>query len=524
MSLGSAHRSGGLSTAPPTAVSVPNSNHLLSATNPTELQIGDVPSRRLTAAVQPGGWRTWLSAQVRLLRHNPDLAIVALLFVAMACGSRSFAKTLHIGPLYVTELLIALAALLAVARLGLRGSWEALRRLPLIPLALIWIVGAIATLRGLSDFGLGLVKHDIGLVDYTLILPLFALVLSDRERFDGMFAAFVACGFVGMATFFVLFTVDQLSGRADTILSVIPVAYGLYISIAVVWIAARASTGLRTPAWLALLVPAGLILMNLSTVRSLWLVAIVSLAIVALCAPTGRTMRSALALAAVVVVSLPVALGIETAINHAGGSVTTASSEGSSSDIAGGSATATEEGGEAQLSREITSLGGGDTSEAANIRWRLAYWEELLSRVPSDPLLGVGFGRPAAFTWNGVKYDYRDDDPNTSFNVAGPHNSFVNWIYRLGIPAALALLAIMALAVRNAWRGLRGGTLEPTRRVMLVTLAATFAGAIVVTGFNVALTGPFLGIFFWAPLAMLLLWPAVAAPGAEPLSGGPGRG
>ena len=69
------------------------------------------------------------------------------------------------------------------------------------------------------------------------------------------------------------------------------------------------------------------------------------------------------------------------------------------------------------------------------------------------PLLGVGFGRPAAFTWNGVKYDYRDDDPNTSFNVAGPHNSFVSWIYRLGVIGALALLWVMFVAVRNAQPG-----------------------------------------------------------------------
>lgn len=481
----------------------------MSANHPSQLQVGD-PDAAGTRRSSPRP--AWLSAQARVLRENPDLLIVSLLFVAMACGSRSFAKAIHVGPLYVTELLIGLAGLLAIARLGLRESWAALRRLPLIPLALIWVVGAIATLRGLSDYGASFVKNDIGLIDYTLLLPLLALILSDRRRFETMFSVLVACGFIGMATFALLFTVDQLAGTADTILSVVPVSYGLYMLIAVAWIAARMTSGVRTPVWLALLAPAGLILMNLTTVRSLWLAAIVALGIVALCAPSGRLLRSALALAAVVVISLPVAIAIESGINRVGG-ITTASSEGSSYDFAGGSATATRPGGEAQLSRELSSLGGGDSSESANVRWRLAYWKELLSRVPSDPLLGVGFGRPAAFTWSGVKYDYRDDDPNTSFNVAGPHNSFVSWVWRLGVPAFLALLFVIFLAARNAWRGIRRGALGPARRTMLVTLTAVLGGAAMVSGFNEALTGPFLGIFFWAPLAMLLLWPWIEADG-----------
>lgn len=482
---------------------------MLSANDSSQIAAGaDEPARRSRSA--PALFTDvgeLLRKQARLLRANPDLLIVALLFLLMACGGRSFAKAIHIGPLYVTEALIGLAAILAIVRLGFRGSWEALRRLPLIPLALIWLVGAIATLRGLSDFGLELVKHDIGLVDYSLVLPLLALILTDRGRFESMFAVLVACGFIAMAAYFVFFSVDQISGSADTILSVIPVSYGLYMSFAVVWVAARMTNGLPTPPWLALAVPAGLILMNLTTVRSLWLVAIVALGVVALCAPRGRMLRSSLLIAAVVAISLPGALAIETAINHVGG-VTTASTANSGSDAAGGSATAT--GGpnsEAQLSREVTSLGGGDSAESANVRWRLAYWEELLSRVPSNPLLGVGFGRPAAFTWSGVKYDYRDDDPNSSFNVAGPHNSFVNWVYRLGMPAFLALVFVIFLAVRNVWRGIRDGALDPARRTMLVALAAWLGGATVVAGFNVALTGPYLSIFFWAPLAMLLLWP-----------------
>ncbi len=197
----------------------------------------------------------WLRAQARLLRANPDLLVVALLFLLMACGSRSFAKTIHIGPLYVTEMLIGLAGILAIVRLGLRRSWEALRRLPLIPLALIWLLGAIATARGVADFGFSMVKNDIGLVDYTLILPLLALVLTDRKRFEAMFSVLVACA-SSRSSPTVLFTVDQLAGTADTMLDAIPVAYGLYIT------RRRLDRGasdncLPTPRWLTLFVPPG---------------------------------------------------------------------------------------------------------------------------------------------------------------------------------------------------------------------------------------------------------------------------
>ncbi len=87
-----------------------------------------------------------------------------------------------------------------------------------------------------------------------------------------------------------------------------------------------------------------------------------------------------------------------------------------------------------------------------------------------------------------------------------PHNSFVNFLYRLGIPAFLALLFVLFVAVRNVWRALREG-LEGTERVALTTLAGMLAAGTMASSFNEGLTGPFLGLFFWVPLGMLLIWP-----------------
>src|SRR5205807_1612836 len=72
---------------------------------------------------------------------------------------------------------------------------------------------------------------------------------------------------------------------------------------------------------------------------------------------------------------------------------------------------------------------GGDP----NTRWRLAYWKELLRRTAHEPAFGVGFGKPAAFTWHGVLYDARVPRGGDEFNVTDPHNSFVDILYRTGL-------------------------------------------------------------------------------------------
>lgn len=435
-----------------------------------------------------------------LLRRNPDLVIVALLLLLTACGSRGFSQALQIGPIYVTEVTMGLAGLIALVRLGIGRSWLMLRRLPLLALAVIWVVGAIATLRGLGDYSVSFVSDDIGLVDYTLILPLFALVLADRERYDAMFAILVGCGFVGIATFFVTFSADQITGTADSLIALQGQAAGLYMSLAVAWVAARLAHGVPTPRWLIAVAPVGLLLMFLTTQRSVWIIALLSLGAVVLLAPASARLRSASAAAAALAVAFVLAIGVEAAINATLGGVegrtqTTAKELDGEGD-----------GGDPTLVRELSSFGGGDSAQTDNITWRLAYWEEIVSRVPSAPLLGVGFGQPAAFVWNDRKYDFRDGDPGSGIDVAGPHNSFVSWVYRLGIPAALALVFLLFVAARNVWRTLREESPSTGERVMLVTLVAMLGSGIAVSSFNESLTGPFLGLFFWAPLAMLLLW------------------
>lgn len=438
-----------------------------------------------------------------VFRRNPDLTLVALLLVAIAIGSRGFTQAIQIGPLYVTEIMLGLAGLIALVRLGAAQSWIALRRLPLLALSVIWVAGVIATIRGLRDYSFALVEDDIGLLDYSLVLPLLALVLADRERYEAMFATLVASGFVGIATFALTFVADQLAGDADSLIALQGQAAGLYMALAITWIFARIVHGVPTPRWLLALAPAGVLLMALTTQRSVWIIALFSLGAVVVLAPRAARLRSGLALGATLLVAAVAAVGIQAGLNATLGGVEdrTLTTTDADDDEAGRD--------DPQLIREIGGLGGGDTAEADNVTWRIAYWEELLSRVPEQPVLGAGFGEPAAFVWSGRKYDFRDGEPGAGIDVAGPHNSFVAWVYRLGIPAALALLFALFVAARNVLRELRRDELEVGDRVALVTLVGMLGAGIGVSLFNESLNGPFLGLFFWVPLAMLLLWPAV---------------
>ena len=222
---------------------------------PATLAASDASGSAVTSANEgvraaPGTISAGATAVVSTLRRYPDLALVAALLLLTATFSRSFSQAVSIGPIYVTEVVMVLAGAIAIPRLGVGASWRVLNRLPLPALILIWVVGAIATLRGLNDFGLSMVVNDIGLVDYTLLLPLLALVVVDRERHEAMFSVLVACGFAGIGAFLVTYSASQITSTPDALIKLQGFSAGLYMSLAVAWIAARVANGIATSRWL----------------------------------------------------------------------------------------------------------------------------------------------------------------------------------------------------------------------------------------------------------------------------------
>lgn len=150
----------------------------------------------------------------------------------------------------------------------------------------------------------------------------------------------------------------------------------------------------------------------------------------------------------------------------------------------------------------------------SNSAWRLAIWKFQLERAVQQPFFGVGFGRPTNFRWRaglGGLYDQREGGPSGN-DVTGPHNSFVNIIFRTGLSGLIPLLIILGIAGHRTWFFLRRSDLLPEDRAIVAGVVAIFVFIGVTAGLSVALEGPYMGIFFWSALALLLALPSLMKP------------
>ena len=166
-----------------------------------------------------------------------------------------------------------------------------------------------------------------------------------------------------------------------------------------------------------------------------------------------------------------------------------------------------------RLTTDLDNTFGGVSGSGTNSQWRLAIWHYMLKQTVHHPVLGVGFGRPTAFFWHGNVYDARAGNAADQQDVTGPHNSFVNLLFRMGLLGFLALLALVAFGAFRVLRALRSKQLVPLDRALLIATAASFIAVVVTASFSVALEGPYMGIFFWIFLGLLLVYPRVL-PGA----------
>jgi O-Antigen ligase len=148
----------------------------------------------------------------------------------------------------------------------------------------------------------------------------------------------------------------------------------------------------------------------------------------------------------------------------------------------------------------------GASGASANARWRLAIWEYMIKRWSHEPVFGVGFGRPTNFLWHGILYDSRRGIPGDPVDVTGPHNSFVDMLFREGPIAVLALLALVVVAVRRLLT-VRRQDHDHQLIAAEIGLIAIFAFASAIASLNVALEGPYMGVYFWTVLGLLLVAP-----------------
>ncbi|MHB8468989.1 MAG: O-antigen ligase family protein, partial [Gaiellaceae bacterium] len=150
------------------------------------------------------------------------------------------------------------------------------------------------------------------------------------------------------------------------------------------------------------------------------------------------------------------------------------------------------------------------TGSNANASWRFAIWGFMLRRTLHDPAFGVGFGRPTHFLWHGVLFDARLGDASNPNDETGPHNSFVDLIFRTGLLGFIPLVVLVAAAFLRLRTSLRERRDDRPLLAALIGVAAIFVFVSIVASLNVVLEGPYMGIFFWIALGLLLILPVVA--------------
>ncbi len=215
--------------------------------------------------------------------------LAGLLLLTGAFG-RSFSKLeLGVPWLHVTE--IVLVAVLATAALQTQPREWVLRLRQtgaLVPIAVFWIVGGIATARGLLDWGFTEVLHDVGLLEYSILVALLAVLITDKRQFLGICRVVALAGFLAIVALAVS-SLTPVAWDLASRLGLVAAASGMYATLFVAWVLARRAAGMSvtTRQYASVALAAGLIVVGSS--RSGWLAVIVAVGcIAALALPRQR--------------------------------------------------------------------------------------------------------------------------------------------------------------------------------------------------------------------------------------------
>ena len=600
------------------------------------LRLGEIPAALGLTEVRAAARPVW----------TPDFIVLCFLVAGTIMLGRPFSKEVKLpgGPIYVTEVAVVLSAAFALWRLGLRGVWARIRKVvPLVPLLVFWVAGAIATLRGLHTYGFHQIVPDVGLVEFSIFVPLVAVVVDTRERLARLFAVVLAAGIVITIVYALLWNFDPLGWF---MLHDPSVAIALYMSFAALFVIARFVS--RSPVTPLEIVYAAVALVLVSVTSARAAIVALGCALIAMVAlaPRRRAATAILGAGALglsiggaylfeklrspappLVIVLPTApfghgfaaddisrgfvgggievgdaaegrysrrvglherfelsavtglvpgrrYTVEFAVRPLAAQVVagvvgdptglrwgvrhwqtqpvakwqflrrtlraTQSSEtvglvaytGSQNVLfddvrvvqatpAAGSppapppatppaAPAAPPSPSSSLDRELGVA--GNSQEANNVNWRLSMWKFMLEKTAHEPVLGVGFGKPTNFVWRGMIYDARTGDKTNTQDVTGPHNSFVNMLFRMGLLGLLPLLALLVIAGFRSWRLLVREKLAALDRAFALTSVAMVVAVAVAACFSVALEGPYIGLFFWLALGLVLALPSLLAP------------
>ncbi len=423
----------------------------------------------------------WASAAVGLafvvsaLSHRlslewPSGLLLAFVFLMSGFGRdfSHFHVTLGETPLYVTE------AVLAV--LGCCWAWSAVKRptivaplwqLPVVFLALYVLSGLVRLPRDYAEFGLDAIR-DAVLIYYPFFAVLAVAFLATWRRLYLAILTFWAGSL--LASLLICWNAATGSGIETSTMGVVRYGEGIQAlgtSLAALGGVSLLFTGmLRRARFLVALLLAGQLMVGIFLVqhRSLLLATLAGFLVVLLLHPRRRQ-ATWFAMGASLT-ALAVILLLATGLVQTPESMFLRGT----------------------MARASTSL---DPVADLNTSWRMEINGALLQDALDRPMAGAGFGVPISIRYGLTQYVDVD-----------PHNSFVAIIYRLGFPAALCLFATVILCVLQTARAIRRSS--ELRGAILTACLAAFTAINIFACFNVVLEGPFLGMFYWLLLGLML--------------------
>lgn len=387
------------------------------------------------------------------------------------------------GPLYAADLVVGLAlGAVILSRFVLAGTLPPVPRTPVLglPLAVFGAVVAAATLRGADAYGAALFGQPLRLAFYSAIVGAFIGVTVPRMY------AFLQGLFYGVAVYAVLLSVYVLATGAvvadQATLStggtrILPIGHSLYSAGALFFAMLSLRFGLGSR-WLHIAMGAiALYGVVLGFGRAVYAaVAIVGLVFFA----TSPRLRRAVY--AAVPIALPffalAAMGIALAAP--------------------------------QLVEATSSRLFSPPESDANVRWRIEANSAVFEHVREQPLLGVGFGRPAPFY-------FERPNPTTGWPEVqridigqDPHNGYMLLLAGGGVLLLAAFVYLLVTFARDAIRRYRANA-DPKARLIVLWSAAVLFAYLVNTASGTTFSVPDGILIVWA----LLVLPAVVRPGDD---------
>ncbi|MCX5778196.1 MAG: O-antigen ligase family protein [Elusimicrobia bacterium] len=137
-----------------------------------------------------------------------------------------------------------------------------------------------------------------------------------------------------------------------------------------------------------------------------------------------------------------------------------------------------------------------------NTKWRLIVWKDTLSEAVEKPLLGWGFGKkfiPPTIKKMGWGGSWRESEGG----FQDPHNSFISIFYRtgfIGLIVFCGLLGSFIVRTMCVIRRLDDSVIKTYMTGLLLCIICILGTSC----FMVVLEGPFLGIFLWIAMGLIV--------------------